>query len=89
MTERVTHRSVEFRNSFCLPGLEGQQPAGIYEVVTIEEQIESLSFLAYRRLSTTIVHGGTVSGKRAEQVSDIDPEDLQDALFMDGEVANG
>lgn len=89
MTERVTSTSVEFRHAFHLPGIEGQYPAGTYEVQTIEEQIEGLSFVAYRRLSTTIALGSAISGMRSIQISNIDPEDLHDALTKDREVAIG
>jgi hypothetical protein len=85
MTERITRTSVEFQHAFRLPGVEGQQPAGHYNVLTTEEQIDGLSFIAYRRLSTTIALGGTIAGMRAEQVTPIDPEDLSDALAKDSE----
>jgi hypothetical protein len=86
MTERITRTSVAFRNAFRLPGVDGMQPAGTYSVLTVEEQIESLSFLAYRRLSTTIALGGDIAGMRAEQTTAIDPEDLSDALARDAEA---
>ena len=89
MTERVTRTSVKFRHAFYVPGIERQQAAGTYDVVTIEQQIEGLSFIAYRRLSTTITHSGTISGMRAEQTSDIDPEDLEDLLAKDREAEHG
>lgn len=86
MTERLTRTSVAFRKAFRLPGVEAEQPAGNYSVLTIEEQIESLSFIAYRRLSTTIALGRDIAGMRAEQTTWIDPEDLKDALARDAEA---
>ena len=44
-----------FLHPFSLAGVEGEQAAGTYAVETVEEPIEGLSFVAYRRLSTTIV----------------------------------
>lgn len=86
MTERLTSTSVEFRHAFRLPGIEGEQAAGTYDVLTIEEQIDSLSFIAYRRLSTTIALLAGIAGARARQVTEIDPEDLSDALAKDKEA---
>lgn len=88
MTERITRTSVEFRHAFHLPGVDGEQAAGAYDVVTIEEQIDSLSFIAYRRLSTTIELGAGIAGSRARQVTDVDPEDLRDALTRDTEATH-
>ncbi len=86
MTERITRTSVEFQNVFRLPGIEGEQAAGTYDVLTIEERIDSLSFIAYRRLSTTIALDAKVAGGNARQVRDVDPEDLSDALAKDKEA---
>ena len=44
-----------FLHPFSLAGVEGEQAAGTYAVETLEEPIEGLSFVAYRRVSTTIV----------------------------------
>ena len=53
MSVRTTTKSVTFRRPF-LKGADGLQPAGTYVVETEEEAIPALSFLAYRRLSTTM-----------------------------------
>ena len=83
MVERLTSKSVEFVFPFVLGGVDEQQPAGIYVVETIEEQIDGLSFVAYRRLSTTIAlrSGGKVM--HARQITEIDPVDLAAALERD------
>ncbi len=88
MTERITSTSVEFRHAFHLPGVEGEQRAGTYDVLTVEEQIDSLSFIAFRRLSTTIALDAKVAGASARQVTQIDPEDLSDALTKDREASH-
>src|SRR5688572_21238252 len=54
MTERITHSSVTFRHAFVLREVEGVQPPGTYLIETVEEPLDNLSFLAYRRVSTTI-----------------------------------
>ena len=47
-------KTVLFHNSFHLKGLDGEQPAGTYDVVTTEELIPSLWFEAWRRTETQI-----------------------------------
>lgn len=86
MTERLTRTSVKFRHAFRLPGIEGEQTAGTYDILTTEEQIDSLSFIAYRRLSTTIALLAGIAGASARQITEIDPEDLSDALAKDKEA---
>ena len=56
--------------------------AGTY-IVELEELIEGLSFVAYRRLSTTIETLGKGFGQAARQVVTIDPLDLEAALRID------
>jgi hypothetical protein len=53
-TERTTHSSVTFLHAFVLRDLDGMQPPGTYLIETVEEPLGTLSFLAYRRVSTTI-----------------------------------
>ena len=86
MAERVTHRLATFLHAFTLEGVDGQLPAGTYSIETIEEPIEGLSFLAYRRVSTTIelVTGGGATLSR--QVVTIDPRDLEAAEKKDVEA---
>jgi len=58
---------------------------GAYDVETIEEQLEGLSFAAFRRVSTTIILVDPATGAR--QVTEIDPEDLATALKIDAEAS--
>jgi hypothetical protein len=55
MTERVSRAVVNFAEPFFVEGLDCYQPAGTYEVETVEERIEWLSFIAYRVMSMSIV----------------------------------
>ena len=82
MTERLTHQSVQFLYPFELEGMEGKQPPGIYDVETTEEQLESLSFVAYRLKYVTIV-SRILGSSRLSQQSIIDPLDLAEALDRD------
>jgi hypothetical protein len=52
VTTRTTEQTVNFRQPFALKSSGREFPAGAYRVVTDEEPIEGLSFLAYRRVST-------------------------------------
>ena len=77
MTVRTTTKSVTFRRPFSLKGADGLQPAGTYVVETEEEAIPALSFLAYRRLSTTMTLSTRYGGAAVRQVVTIDPADLE------------
>ena len=87
MTVRTTSRTVTFRRPFFLKGTDGVQPPGTYAVETDEEQIPGLSFLAYRRISTTIVLSVPYAGGAVRQVVTIDPADLEAAQIVDLQAA--
>ncbi len=83
---RSTHDMITFRHPFTLVELEGAQPPGTYMVVTDEEEIAGLSFLAWRRISTQI-HLPAIGGLSGqEQVTDIDPKTLAIAVKRDFEM---
>ena len=79
MTTRSTTAKVTFNRPFVLPDVEGIQAAGVYDVVTDEETIANLSFLAWRRVATSI----HVQREGATQVFGVDPADLKELLFRD------
>jgi hypothetical protein len=83
MAGRTTRMSVTFSRSFALADVDGIQPAGTYRIQTVDVTLDNLSFLAYRRVSTTIELPavGTVSARR--QVITIDPVELEAALKKD------
>ena len=83
MTQRSRTETVEFANAFALAGVAGTRPPGIYDVETIEEMIEGLSFQAFRRVSTTLTPQANDPVTRTRQVTEINPDDLQDALTQD------
>ena len=72
MNELITRKSVTFLHPFSLAGIEEILEAGTYIVETLEELIEGLSFVAYRRVSTTIVTAGKGYGQAVRQVITID-----------------
>lgn len=81
MTMRTTTKTVTFHRPFYLKGVDRLLPPAAYRVVTDEELIEGLSFLAYRRAST-VIFVPAESGCAVEMVT-IDPSDLQAAMDRD------
>ena len=71
MTDRVSRAVVTFAQPFFVEGVGRNQPAGTYEVETVEEPIEGLSFLAYRTVSTSIVIPRCGGGKHDFQMARI------------------
>jgi len=88
MTERTTRSTVEFMRPFQLPGWDNLQPPGVYDVETVEEQLDGLSMVAYRRVSTTIALHGSAVASTSRQLNTIDPADLAIALEKDARDHN-
>ena len=87
MTERTKQTTVVFRHPTRLDGVDGLLPAGAYCVETDEEQIPGLSFVAYRRVQTTIVVPMRLGANAGRQVVVIEPQALQAALERDARAA--
>lgn len=83
MTTRTTRTVVAFNHAFSLDGVDGELPPGCYVIETEEEQLDTLTNEAYRRLATTITLPavGTISLRK--QIVTIDPEDLAAAQSRD------
>ena len=79
MTTRTTRKTVTFTGPFSLKGIDGIQPAGVYDVDTDEELIDDLSFLAYRRIAT-MIH---LWKDGAAQTYRVDPVELDARLLRD------
>jgi hypothetical protein len=79
MTIRTKSRSVTFRRPFILGGFEAVQPAGTYVIDVDEEQIENISFPAFRRVSTQM----QIPGLGTIEHRAIDPAELDEALIRD------
>ena len=73
---RTTRETVISDRPFRLGGVEEEQPGGAYTIATDEDLIGGLSFLAYRRVATTIYlplpHGGSGS----TQAFPVDPREI-------------
>jgi hypothetical protein len=90
MTMRTTDKTITFHRPFRLKGVDRLLPPADYRVMTDEELIEGLSFVAYHRVSTVILVPGP-SGSGIEMVT-IDPLDLEFAQQQDAamrEVSTG
>lgn len=83
MTTRTIRSIAVLNEAFTLGGIDGELPAGSYRIETEEELIESLSFVAFRRLETTIEIPAIGSGSLKRQIVPIDPLDLAAAQERD------
>lgn len=77
---RTRSQLVVFRRPFVLRGLDSLQPAGTYRVDTDEEQLDTLTIVAWRRTATVIqLERGGIPEHLA-----VDPAELHEALMRDG-----
>ena len=73
---RTTRETVTFEHPFSLYAVDGLQPAGTYTVEIDEDLIEGISFLAYRRIATTIYLPLRHGGPGSVQAVRVDPREL-------------
>jgi hypothetical protein len=73
---RTTREILTFDHPFTLSSVDELQPAGTYTVEIDEELIDGLSFLAYRRVSTTIYLPSPHWGASSMQAVRVDPREL-------------
>ena len=88
MTERTTESFVTFQRPFALRDVVGIQPPGTYQVETVELTIDGLSFVAFRRISTTITLPAVGTSGARRQFVEIDPADLAAAEERDAAHTN-
>lgn len=82
---RMTHKTVTFAHPFHLSGFDDLFPPGSYVVDTTEELIESVSFTAYRRVSTDLHLKCKHNGMMVDRILTISPIDLDFALRQDAD----
>jgi hypothetical protein len=80
MSERVRRTTITFSQPFFVESLNREQSAGTYEVETVEEPLEGLSFPAYRTLSTSILIPAKGRAASSCQVVPIAPAIVREAL---------
>ena len=78
---RTTRETVTFDHPFSLDAVDGVQPAGTYTVEIDEDLIEGLSFLAYRRVATTIYLPLRYGGASSVQAVRVNPRELDAARW--------
>lgn len=89
MTEKTADSLVTFRHPFMLRDVVGIQPPGTYQVETVELAIDGLSFVAFRRISTTITLPALGTSGAQRQFVEIDPADLTAAQSRDASSGTG
>jgi hypothetical protein len=73
---RTTRESITFDHPFSLMAVDKLQPAGTYAVDIDEELLEGVSFLAYRRVATTIYLPLVQGSHDSVQAVRVDPQEL-------------
>lgn len=80
---RSSETTVTFRHPFTLTALDGLQAAGTYRLVTDEEEVPGLSFLAYRRVATMLHLPAITAPAGPNEVATVDADELARALEAD------
>jgi hypothetical protein len=80
---RMTSRTVRFTRPFVLPGVDGENPPGTYEVEVEEEPLPGLSFPVYRRVEARITLPFNAMGAVGHQTVPVTLEALEAALARD------
>jgi len=83
MAIRTTETTVTFSHPFTLTSLEQPQPAGTYRLVTDEEEILGLSFLAFQRIATMLHIPAISTAGSLSQVFHVHSAELAAALEAD------
>ena len=81
MPIRTTSKTVTFKRPFIIGGFDRLQAAGTYTVDTEEEQLDAISFPAWKRTATVM----EVKKDGATEYQRIDPTELHEALMRDGQ----
>ena len=88
MATRTTTSRVTFFRPFKLAGMERVQPAGSYVIETDSEQLDGLSFAAFRRIQTYIVVPGEAGSSILSETVGISAAELQIVLAAQLEAAS-
>jgi hypothetical protein len=80
---RTTETRITFAHPFSLAALGGTQPAGTYRVMIDEEEIDGLSFVAFRRVGTLFCLPALSLSAEPRQVVPVEPAEIDEALGRD------
>lgn len=80
---KTTETEVTFRKPFTLRSVNTRFPAGTYRLLTDEEEIDGLSFQAWRRVATMLIAPSISTQDGSQQIFTIDPDDLVTAQKAD------
>lgn len=91
MAVRASERIVSFQHAFTLRAVDRRLPPGDYRVLSEEESIEGLSFLAFRTTSVSIelplntdgIERATLPGTASVEVIQIGAIELETAMELD------
>jgi len=83
MSTRTIQTTVTFTRPFTLSSIEGRQPAGTYRLEAEEEQVEGLSFNAFRRTTMVLFLPADPVPGATRHVVQVDPKELSEALLAD------
>lgn len=82
MDQRTTRHTLTFSKPFAIDGVEGQQPAGTYQVECDEEAIDGISFVAYRRIATRFRLAPDPARPGITEVVDVPASEFADLLAL-------
>ena len=89
MTTITTRKTVIFAKPFILSDVVGRQPAGQYEVDTVEESVEGLSFTTNWHRSTFLHFHGANTARVSISPVELDAALMRDAGWTVSPVPNG
>lgn len=84
---RHTSKTIRFARPFTLANVEGEHPAGSYEIEIEEELLSGLSFPVYRRIGARITLPFNALGASGHQTVPVTLDDIEAALARDEAVA--
>jgi hypothetical protein len=84
MATRTTETMITFLQPFMLSALDTAQPAGTYRLVTEEEEVPGLSFVAFRRTAALLHLPALSATGNAHQVVSVDPVEWAALVAADG-----
>ncbi|MGL5114360.1 MAG: hypothetical protein ACRC7G_14085 [Beijerinckiaceae bacterium] len=88
MTIRTRETTVTFAHPFSLGGVDQPQPAGTYRVVSDDEEVPGISFVALRRVATFLhTPALSIQGSIRTEVFEVGASELAAALDDDERAA--